>query len=336
MPVEAARNCRDKRRTRQVLATAGVPQPESVAVASLDEATRQAARIGYPVVLKPRGLGASQGVVCVTSPGEVAEGYAAASEATQPGAPSFTRHVLVEEYLDGPEISVDGAIVDGQYHPLFLARKSLGPAPFFEETGHLVDSADPLLGSAELLQMLAAAHRALGVVRGITHTEVRLTSRGPRIVEVNGRLGGGFIPYLGMLATGVDPGRVAARIACGEPTSPGDDIPTRHGAVGIRFLYPPEDCRVGKVSLPAPGAFEGLRECVATVGPGVLLRLPPRGYLARYAYAICEGPTAQECAGRLNKATAAIHLDHAPAPPFDPANPDYAWYRLAAAANAAA
>src|SRR5439155_15171356 len=115
----------------------------------------------------------------------------------------------------------------------------------FEEVGHIVDPRDPLLQDRELMDLLTRAHRALGLRHAITHTEVKLDSGA--IVEVNGRLGGDLIPYLGKLATGIDPGAVAADVAVGvRPTiepEPGETL-------GIRFAYPPRDCRVLQISVP--------------------------------------------------------------------------------------
>ena len=312
MQVETVRRCRDKSRTRATLSRAGVAQPRSVAVASLDEARAEAAAIGYPVVLKPRGLGASLGVVKVGNHAELERAFEAARSATYPGVPTYKRGVLVEDFLDGPEISVDGCVVDGAYEPLFVARKQLGLAPYFEETGHVVSADDELVTDTDLRALLGAAHRALGIHTGITHSEVRLTSRGPRIVEVNGRLGGDLIPYLGWLATGIDPGHVAVDVALGRrPTS----RPTCRRSIGIRFFYPPDDCRVLSIHVPSPDPTSGIHQSTALVGPGTELRLPPNGYVSRYAYVICQAADASACAESLEAAAARVELtwEHLPA-----------------------
>ncbi|MFZ3475026.1 ATP-grasp domain-containing protein [Streptomyces sp. 4.24] len=324
MGPEAVRNCRDKSRTRALLDAARVGQPRSRAVASLEEATRVADEIGYPVVLKPRGLAGSLGVVFVPGRAELADAYRESSAPSYPGVPVFEASVLVEEYADGPEISVDGLLVDDVYRPLVLARKHVAMAPYFEETGHVVDSRDPLLADDELLALLADAHRALGATDTVTHTEVRLTSSGPRLIEVNARLGGGLIPLLGSLATGIDPGRCGARAALGRPVEP---AAAAGGAVaGIHFAYPPDDCTVEAVHMPAPDALPGLHQAAALVEPGDVLRLPPRGYISRYAYAICTAETVPECESRLAAAGAALRLDHRPAPALTAdAEPELAW-----------
>ena len=152
--------------------------------------------------------------------------------------------------------------------------------------------------------MLAAAHRALGVENGITHAEVRLTARGPVIIEVNGRLGGDLIPFLGKIATGIDPGAVLFDVATGQRP---DVAPTRGGSAGIEFGYPKHDCVVRSVTVPdsAPGLVVASR----MVEPGTTLRLPPGGYIARHSFVVCAADDPRTCAERLAAASALVELD---------------------------
>ena len=315
LSVNGAENCRDKSRSRAELTRAGLAQPRYAVVADLAAATEAAARIGYPVVAKPRGMGASVGVARADDPAGLAAAFEVAERARRAGPPVYEDGVLIEELVDGPEISIDGAVFGGEYRPFCLARKHLGPPPYFEEVGHLVDATDPLAGDSALQDLLAGAHRALGVQDGITHTEVRLTSRGPVIIEVNARLGGDLIPYLGMLATGVDPGLLAAQIAAGAP--PRLEPTSRHCA-GIRFLYPPQDCRVVEVSVPDPDAVPGLLEARAIAQPGTELRLPPSTHLCRHAYVLAVAPTRADCERALDEAAALVRLRYEPLEQAEP------------------
>jgi biotin carboxylase len=296
-----AENCRNKYRTREVLTAAGVAQPGFAFVASPEEAAAAASSFGYPVVVKPRGMGGSMGVIRVSAAEQVEAAFHVAEASSREGNPDYEGGALVEEFLDGPEISIDGALHDGDYRPVFVARKRIGLDPYCEEIGHTVHADDPLLEDAGLRDMLAEAHRALGVRDGITHTEVMLTARGPVIVEVNGRLGGDLIPYLGKLATGIDPARLAIELAGGARPPL---VPKRRSCVGVRFLYPPHDGRIVAMRLPGPGEVPGLVEANAMVEPGALLRLPPRAYLSRYAYVVAEGADPAACDARLDEAVA--------------------------------
>ncbi len=309
LTVTGAESCRDKARTRAALTEAALPQPRYAVVNTFEAAAEAAERIGYPVVVKPRGMGASVGVVRAERAADLAAAFEVTERVRHSGPPAFEQGVLVEELIEGPEISVDGAVSDGHYVPFCLARKQLGPPPCFEEVGHVVDAADPLLTDPDLLAVLSGAHKALALPDGVTHTEVRLTSRGPVIIEVNARLGGDLIPYLGMLATGIDPGRVAAQVAIGERP---DVEQTTRACAGIRFLYPPQDCRVVSVSVPEPGAVAGLVEARAIAEPGAVVRLPPNAHLGRYAYVLATAATPEDCQSALDAAAALAELDYLP------------------------
>ncbi|MQY35025.1 D-alanine--D-alanine ligase [Streptomyces sp. RB17] len=304
LTVAGALNCRDKSRTRALLTQAGLVQPGFAFVTDLAAAREAAAGFGYPVVVKPRGMGASIGVVRVEDEAALDSAFATAEQAGRAGNPDFEGGVLVEEMLTGPEISIDGAVLNGEYRPMFVAHKSVGLEPYFEETGHTVSADDPLLTDPVLLDTLERAHRALGVSTGMTHTEVKFSSRGPAIVEVNARLGGDLIPYVGRLATGIDPADVAVETARGRAA---DLTPARIATVGIRFCYPPVDGTVAAVTLPAPGSTPGLLEAEQITPDGAALRLPPGGYanLSRYALLVGEGPDPESCAAVLDAAQAA-------------------------------
>jgi carbamoylphosphate synthase large subunit len=305
----AADQCRDKHRTRTLLTEAGLPQPEFALARNLAEATAVGNRIGGPLVVKPRGMGASVGVIGVDDPVDLPGAFAVADHARVYGPAGFADGLLVEEQVDGKEISVDGAVSGGVYRPFCLARKRLGSPPFFEETGHLVDAADPLLADADVLSVLAEAHRALGVTDGVTHTEIRLSRKGLVIVEVNARLGGDLIPYLGTVASGIDAGRVAARVALGREL---DLTPSRRGCAGIRFLYPPEHCVVRDITLPELSAVPGLVLAEPMARPGDTVCLPPLAHVGRYAFVVAAADTPEECAARLDAAARLVGLGYEP------------------------
>nr|WP_238352775.1 ATP-grasp domain-containing protein [Kribbella solani] len=302
-----AEGCRNKALTRQALTAAGLPQPRFAVAATAEAAATAAAGIGYPVVVKPRGMAASIGVAMVAGADGLADAYARADESSRSGPAAYQGGALIEEFADGPEISVDGAVVDGEYTPFCVAHKELGPPPYFEETGHVVDGNDPLLTDPALRELLRRTHAALGVRFGVTHTELRLGSRGPVVIEVNGRLGGDLIPYLGKLATGIEPGEILVGVAQGK--QPGL-APDRRECVGIRFCYPPEDARVVEITVPAPGAVPGLLEARAMAPAGATVRLPPRAHLGRHAYVICTAADPATCADRLTAAAGLVELKY--------------------------
>jgi biotin carboxylase len=308
--VEGVHGCRDKHRTRTLLRAAGIAQPVSEMAYDARQATEAAARAGYPAVVKPRALGASMGVVLAADEAGLLAAYQVASQASLIGDEQYRGGAMVEEFAPGDEISVDAAVHKGEYLPMFVARKRTGLYPYFEETGHIVDAADPLLADAGLMGMLARAHEALGVEDGLTHAEVRLTPRGPVIIEVNGRLGGDLIPFLGRTATGIDPGVVMVDIALGRRP---ELVPDRARAAGIRFGFPERDCVVRSVRVPRQSP--GLVVAEPMAEPGTVLRLPPGGYIARHSLVACQAADTPQCDARLAAAAALVELDAEPAAP---------------------
>ncbi len=305
VPPDVIDRCRDKHRTRRALAAAGVPQPASEVVATAEEAAAAAARIGYPVVLKPRALGASMGVVRVDSPSELTDGYAH-TRATRVGpVPYWSEGVLVEECVEGAEVSVDSWVLSGRTNPLFTARKTTGYPPYFEEVGHVVDGrgagADP-----ELHRIVTAAHEALGFEHGMTHVELRRAADGWRVIEVNCRLGGDLIPMLGRAARGIDAGAVACRLACGFVPDP---RPDRSRVAAVRFLYPPAPCEVDRVDIDTGRLPPAIELATAIAREGTRISPPPDGHVwGRYAALVAVTDTPDDCATALDTAESAVVL----------------------------
>ncbi len=308
-PPESVARCRDKLAMRRTLEQAGAPSARYALVSSLAEATPAAAALGYPVVVKPRALAGSLGVVKVDGPAGLAEAYATARSVHLPGYPQ-PDGVLVEEYLDGPEVSVDSVIFDGSVKVVTIARKQLAFDPYFEEVGHVVSGTEDPPDAGAVVEAVTAAQQALGMTFGVTHTELRLTAGGPRIVEVNPRLGGDMIPWLGYLALGADLAGAAADVAAG--IRPRID-PERHGAAAVRFFYPRADMRFRQGAIdPALDHLPWLKRVAWEAQPGDVLRLPPAGFLSRLGFAVVEGVDGAECLRRLDAVESGLRIDHEP------------------------
>ncbi|MFJ4676911.1 ATP-grasp domain-containing protein [Kitasatospora sp. NPDC088783] len=302
-PVATAMACRDKAASRARFAACGVPSAQSVPVATLEEAERAAARIGYPVVVKPARQAGSLGVVKAEHPDDLASAFSHAALAAEDDDGAS---VLVEEYLDGPEISVECVTVQGATTPVAVTRKRLGPEPFFEEVGHSVEAGDPLLTVAG--PVAVAALSALGFTHGVSHVEMRLTADGPRLIEVNGRLGGDLIPHLVKEATGIDLPLAAADIALGLPP---DLTPTRRRAAAITMLYAPATGVLTRAGADrALDAQPWLERLVWEKQIGDHVALPPDGDLAtaRVAHIVATGTTAEICLQHLADTTALLDI----------------------------
>jgi biotin carboxylase len=307
---DAITRCRDKHLTRLALDSAGVPQPRSVQVDSLDHALAVADGFGYPVIIKPRDLAMSIGVVKVNNPEELTTYYAHTSGLKVTELPDYHPPVLLEEFVTGQEISVDSALHRGQVYPLVLARKEIGYPPYCVEVGHYVHGSDPLLDDPQLIGILRDTHAALGFTDGVTHTEIMLSPDGPRIIEVNGRLGGDMIPYLGLRASGVDVALAAAAVACGRPPEVNHD---RKLVSAVRFFYPEQkDTVISSIRFVEDGLPPAIDQLAVLPAIGAVKSPPPEGTAAgRIAFAVAVAATAEECRATLDAAEAALLVNEA-------------------------
>ncbi len=307
IPAAAVTACRDKYAARSLTAAAGLPAVRHRLAATADQAVAAAEEFGFPVVLKPRALAGSMGVTRADDAEAVRAAFALADSSAYSTLPTGLG-VLVEEFLDGPEISVDSVVLDGRVNCVHVAHKRVGYPPHFEEVGHLVAGGTEAEGLEGVHQLVVAAHQALGVSVGVTHAEVKLTSAGPRLVELNARLGGDLIPYVSRLATGVDLVRAAADLAVGRRPRL---EPDRRVAAEIRFVYPPHDGTVRSLDLTAAAAVPGIDSAVALTEPGATLLLPPRQAIPRLAALVAVGADEGETREILDRAQSEVRCEMA-------------------------
>jgi biotin carboxylase len=298
----AIRACRDKERQRVVLAAAGVGIPRFAAAATVREALDAAADIGYPVVLKPVDGSGSVGVrLCATA--DEARAHAAlllGAAGNERGLP-VRAALLVEELAVGPEFSVE--LFDGK--ALALTGKHVSAPPWFVETGHDVPAAVPLTDADVLRRAAEEAARALGLGWGPVHAELRLTAAGPRIIEVNPRLAGGFIPELVRLATGVDLIRATLQACTGAAP---EVRQTAAGAASIRFVIPPADGVLeGSTGLDRASADPAVAEARLYVQPGAEVRRAG-DFRDRVGHVIASGATTARAAAAAGRALSTVHL----------------------------
>ncbi|GAA2688183.1 ATP-grasp domain-containing protein [Streptomyces lunalinharesii] len=296
MPVDAARTCRDKGIQRERFAAHDVPSARFCLADTLDTALVAARDIGYPVVVKPRGRAASIAVQLAGSDEELRRAFEFARGSENSSIKDGL--VLVEEYLQGPEISVDCWVLDGRVEPYVLALKRTDYPPFFEEVAHVVGDVLDEQTTAAVRDVTVRAHRALGIDRTVTHTELMLTADGPKIIEVNGRLGGELIPYLAELCTpGFSVGEMVGAVATGR-TPQTVAAPSR--LMGIRFLYPTHSMVFHNLDHPAALADEPwVQEIRQVTEPGLQLHLPPKQFLGRAGFVIATADTVSEVDERL-------------------------------------
>jgi biotin carboxylase len=240
---ESAANCRSKLRQREVLRDAGLPVPEFFSFSLSEDWARVASRVKFPCVVKPHRLFASTGVIRANNAEEftaavrrVAE-VLASPEIRALREPEMDR-LLVEEYIPGVEVAVEGLLTAGQLRVLAVFDKP-DPleGPYFEETIYVTPSRMPAYAEVALKATLRRCVEALGLSQGPLHAEFRINENGPWVLEVQPRPIGGLCSR----ALRFGPGAIfleelLVRHALGMP---GSDLPREKLAAGVMMIPVP-------------------------------------------------------------------------------------------------
>lgn len=185
----------------------------------------------FNCVVKPADSAASRGVMLVEgtlSNVQISALYEATLEVSKKGI------VMVEERMEGFEVSVEALTINKQTVVVAITDKLITPPPYFVELGHSEPSALSSADQASVANLACQAIEAIGIVSGPSHTEIMITKDGPKVVEIAARLGGDYITSkLVPLSTGVDIVALSVALAVGDTIDIPDCVTT---AASIGFL----------------------------------------------------------------------------------------------------
>ncbi len=247
---DAARATRDKALMRQRLESGEVPQPRWAIVDGSDDAGTVAESIGFPLVIKPLALSAGQGVIRVDRPEDLAASADRVKAITR-STGLADEVLLLESFIDGSEVAVEGLVAAGNLLPLAIFDKPVETAGHgFEETILITPSRHEPSVQTEILRVAAQAVRSLGLSQGPVHIELMVSGEKVSVIEVAGRSIGGLCSRslsFGLMDTSLE--SLILRNAIGR------DKPELHRSVDAS----------GVLMLPIPAAgtlvgFEGLDE----------------------------------------------------------------------------
>jgi biotin carboxylase len=241
-PAEAVSAARDKALLRRLLDVAGVPNPRSRVFRTEEEPSEAARTVGYPCVLKPTFLAASRGVIRADDPESFLAAWRRISAILR--APDVAAkggrsagEILVEEFVPGPEVALEGLLTEGELEILAVFDKP-DPleGPFFEETIYVTPSRLDQRTLAAVRTVSSLACRALGLRHGPVHAELRIGPNGPSVIELAARSIGGLCSRTLRFGAGISL----------------EELILRH-ALGLESVLPARDSRsAGVMMIPIP------------------------------------------------------------------------------------
>ncbi len=302
-PESAVRRCRFKHLMRQQLLSGGILQPRFHLFHLEDNPKILADIITYPVVLKPVFLSASQGVTRVNTPDAFTEAFYRIRKLVQQGdhlrrGGRFARLLLVEQYVEGDEVAVEGLVVQGNFQLLTIFDKP-DPlqGPYFQETIYVTPSRHAPPVQQFIIDETRRAVEALGIKRGAIHAELRINQHGAWVIEVAARSIGGLCSRVLHFTENATLEDVLIREALGESL---ESISLEKQAAGVMMMPIPASGRLVRVDgVQAARMVPGIEAVEITVTPETPVQALPEGnqYLG-FIFARGNTPDAVELALR--------------------------------------
>lgn len=263
-PPDAVDACRSNLRTRALSARLGLPTPKAQRVRSLDELFAAAAEIGFPAVVKPEFGASAMGCIRVDSLESLPGIYKLVRDVVTPEHDTIFRagnDLVLEEYLDGIEFDIDLVLENGDCVFSSVSQNWPTAEPSCQEAGLHCPPDHRSRPVGQLVELAVKTVQAFGFSQGVLHVEGKCTPNGPRLVEINPRVGGGRIHQILETVWDVDLIEAELRSALGLPQQL---KPTRKPrcAVAHSIVYAPDTGRL--TALPFP-------QVTSEVGLGVII-----------------------------------------------------------------
>jgi biotin carboxylase len=296
---EAALAARDKLIMRQRLHAGGLPIPTFTPYpAALDPATI-ADQQPYPCVVKPTRLSGSRGVIRADTPADFIAAFQRLQRILRADGVALDQAVvLVETFVPGVEVALEGLLTDGQLHVLALFDKP-DPldGPFFEETIYVTPSRLPPATQQAIAACTERAARSLGLRTGPVHAELRVNEQGPWVIELAGRSIGGLCSTILEFGTGMTLEELILRHAVGDPIT---SLDRRPDAVGVMMIPIPSTGILRRVEgIPEACAVPGVTGVEITAKRNApLVPLPEGASYLGFIFARADTPDAVEAALR--------------------------------------
>ncbi|ACK45908.1 ATP-grasp domain-containing protein [Shewanella baltica] len=298
----------DKLAMKIKLQSEGIPIPRFADVSDKLKLVEQATAIGFPLIIKPVDSRGARGVQLIETPETLDTAWQLAAKE------SPTSRVMLEEYLEGPQFSTETLVDRGRCHTLGFADRNYEwlarTKPFIIENGGDAPTIVSTDINAEVIATVEKAAAALGIHQGIAKGDMVYTAEGAKVIEIAGRLSGGFFSTTQIpLATGVNFIEKAIKLALGEPLTDDEVTAKYQRAVAIRYL----DLAPGKVSrihgISKASGASGIEMLKVFVGPGSNI-YPLTNHTQRAGFAIASAEKKQDAIARALAALSQITVEY--------------------------
>lgn len=230
---ETSMKATNKALMRDALKEYNVPIPKYFKINNKDEYLKVIKEFKSKCIVKPADNSGSRGIYLINDLKNEKEVLNVFNYSMKKSSNGF---ILIEEFMEGPEVSVECLCLDGKCNVIQITDKLTTGAPYFVEMGHNEPSMISEDTKNKIKEVASMATKAIGIQNGAAHVEIKVTDEGPKIVELGARLGGDNITTsLVPLSTGVDMVESCIKIALGE--KPNIDIKFNKGSA-IRYFKP--------------------------------------------------------------------------------------------------
>ncbi|HEU0027855.1 MAG TPA: ATP-grasp domain-containing protein [Ktedonobacterales bacterium] len=309
-PPEAAEAARDKGIMRELMSAGGAPCPVFRRFHLTDDPREIARKASFPCVVKPLRLSGSRGVIRANTPEDLEAAFLRTKRMLlNDGYPEDKTDILIEDFIPGVEVALEGLLTDGELRTLALFDKP-DPldGPFFEETIYVTPSRLPDEAQAAISAAVAVAAKSIGLRDGPVHAELRVNAQGPWMLEIAGRSIGGLCSTVLEFGAGMRLEEILLRHALGMETPTLDPA----GAAGVMMI-----------PIPRAGILHGVegieRACATPHVTGVeitarlrspIIPLPEGASYLGFIFARADDPATAEAA--LRTAHAELRFDIRP------------------------
>ncbi len=264
----------------------GVPSPNFLPVWSLSDAKKAGKILKFPIVIKPSDNMGARGVMRVDNFNQLADAFKFSKGASPSG------ELIMEEFMDGPELSIDAIIYNNEITITGIADRIIEYPPFFIETGHNMPSSLPGDIQESACQVMKLGIQALGIDVGAAKGDIKITKDGPMIGELAARLSGGFMSaYTYPFSSGVDLMKAAIEVALGQ--EPGNLEPVISQYAIERAIITKPGIVKKITGLEEALKIPGIKEIFLNVRPGDKV-IQPRSNVEKAGHIIAVGNTLEE------------------------------------------